>query len=514
MLDPTQHLALETLQLNKQAFIFCPSRASAEKTAEEIAKLTSFQHPELEQKILHAVSTPTKQCRRLSHCVRKGIAFHHAGLVAAQRELIETEFRNGTLRIICATPTLAMGLSLPAFRVIIKSLKRYSEQWGMDWIPVLEYLQMAGRAGRPEFEKFGEAIAMANSEAEKEEIHARYICGEPEEIYSKLAAEPVLRTYLLSLISTSIIHDQPSMNEFFRQTFWAHQYGDLEKLQILLVRMFSLLEQWEFVKSSSGEQGDFVAASSVAASSVGKAAAFRATLIGQRVSELYLDPLTARHLLDGLRNAAEMTMTPFSLLQLICCTLEMRPLLRLRKKDEELVQEELTKHYGQLLMNEPSPFDPDYDDFINSVKTALFLEDWISEKDEDFLMEKYDIRPGEIRAKLEIADWLLYALEELSTLLHYREALREIRKVRLRVQDGVKEELLPLLKLKGIGRVRGRKLYSNSIRDLGDVKKAGLATLSQILGKAIAEDVQKQVGEEVEAVPEGKRKGQVSVTKF
>ena len=148
-MDDLIRLALETIEKNKQAIIFAPSRASAEKTAEEISNLTHFQHPELEKEILRAASTPTKQCRRLSHCIRKGIAFHHAGLVEKQKNLIEDEFRKGTIKIVCSTPTLAAGLSLPAFRVIIKSLKRFSATRGSDWIPVLEYLQMAGRAGRP-----------------------------------------------------------------------------------------------------------------------------------------------------------------------------------------------------------------------------------------------------------------------------------------------------------------------------------------------------------------------------
>src|SRR3989344_372435 len=108
-MDPLTQLALETIAMNKQAIIFAPSRASAEKTAEEISKLTTFNLLELEKEVLHATSTPTKQCRRLSHCLKKGIAFHHAGLVQKQRELIEDEFRSGKIKIICATPTLCLS---------------------------------------------------------------------------------------------------------------------------------------------------------------------------------------------------------------------------------------------------------------------------------------------------------------------------------------------------------------------------------------------------------------------
>ena len=153
-------LALDTLKLGKQALVFVNTKKSAEKTAEDIAKKVkagSKELIELSEKALKALSSPTRQCERLGNCIKKGIAFHHAGLVAKQRELIEDNFRNGNIKIICATPTLAMGIDLPAFRTILKDLKRYGSR-GMAYIPVLEYLQMAGRAGRPKFDKTGEAI--------------------------------------------------------------------------------------------------------------------------------------------------------------------------------------------------------------------------------------------------------------------------------------------------------------------------------------------------------------------
>lgn len=526
MLDDTQRLAVETIQKGKQALIFVPSRLSAEKTAEDISKLTNIQHPELESEILKAVSSPTRQCRRLSHCVKKGIAFHHAGLVEKQRELIEKEFREGKIKIICCTPTLAAGISTPAFRVIIKSLKRYSGQWGMDWIPVLEYMQMAGRAGRPEFEKFGEAIVIAKNQNEKEEIYEKYICGQPEEIYSKLAAEPVLRMYLLSLISSGIIRDDKTMDDFFTRTFWAQQFRDMNKLESIMEKMLNLLDGWGFVKVAGKEEekkGDgFIVASNLDQKGNDenkKETIFRPTMIGKRISELYLDPLTARHILDCLNNWKK-DKKSFSLLQMICHTLEMRPLLRIKVREQDFIQEELVKNYDLLLKEEPSAFDLEYGDFMKSIKTALFFESWINEKDEDFLMERYDVRPGEIRAKIEIADWLLYASGELAKIslmnreLTDRELVRELAKLRIRIKYGVKEELLSLLKLKGIGRVRARRLVNNGIKDLTDLKKVNLASLGQIVGKAVAEDVKNQLGEEVKGVKKGTRKGQLSMEKF
>ena len=508
MIDSVKHLALETLQNNKQAIIFLPSRASAEKTAEELSKLTSFNYLDLEKRVLKAVPTPTKQCKRLSLCIRKGIVFHHAGLVNEQKELIEDEFKEGKIRIICATPTLAAGLSLPVFRVIIKSLKRYSGSWGMDWIPVLEYLQMAGRAGRPEYEKYGEAIVVAKDENEKKEIYQQYICGFPEEIFSKLAVEPVLRTYLLSLISSGIIRDEISRNEFFSKTFWAHHFKDMPALKNIIGRMIHLLEQWEFVKIINTKD-DFVSASQLNQD----LNLMKPTQLGKRVSELYLDPLTARYLLDGLQKYSEKS-KEFSLLHLISHTLEMRPLLRTSSKENDKIQEELIKRYELLLEEEPSAFDLDYSEFIDSVKTSLFFEAWINEKDEDYLLEVYGIRPGEIKVKLDAAEWLLYSCEELAKICSMNKAEKDIKRLRIRMRYGIKEELLALIKLKNIGRMRARKLYSNGIKDLGGLKKIDIASLGQILGKNIAEDIKQQLGEEVKEVPKGKRVGQLSIEKF
>jgi len=159
--DQTVSLALKTITEGKQALVFASSKLSAEKTAEEISLEISGGErlSELRKDILSVGSTPTTQCKKLANCVEKGIAFHHAGLLAGQRELIEENFRSGKIKVICATPTLAMGVSTPAFRVIVKSLKRYNDKRGMmDWISNMECHQMMGRAGRPEFNESGEAI--------------------------------------------------------------------------------------------------------------------------------------------------------------------------------------------------------------------------------------------------------------------------------------------------------------------------------------------------------------------
>jgi len=199
-------ISLDTIDKGKQALVFVSTKRSAEKSAEDLSRKIKQTSPELHklsERILKALSSPTKQCRRLAMCIQKGMAFHHAGLAPKQREIIEDGFRDNHVKIICCTPTLAAGVDLPAFRTILKDVKRYGRR-GLQYIPVLEYLQMAGRSGRPKYDKWGEAILIANNEGDSEELTERYIHGEPEPILSKLAVEPVLRTYLLSLIASKM----------------------------------------------------------------------------------------------------------------------------------------------------------------------------------------------------------------------------------------------------------------------------------------------------------------------
>ena len=501
-------LALDTINIGKQALVFANTKRSAEKTAEDIAhklKINNEKLDELSNEVLKALSRPTKQCERLAKCVKKGIAFHHAGLVAKQRELVEDNFRNGTIKIICSTPSLAMGVDLPAFRAILKDLRRYGAN-GLNYIPVLEYLQMSGRAGRPKFDSFGEAICVASSDNDKDKLHEMYILGEPEEIYSKLAVEPVLRTYLLSLIAANFVNSKKQITDFFGKTFWAFQFVDMNKLVSIIDKMLDLLEEWEFIERSGKKE--FSDANKLDDEKI------KATLIGKRVAELYIDPLTAYFFITCLRNASDKKVNEISFLQMISHTLEIRPLLRVSAKDEENIQEHLLKMSDFLLEDEPSLYDMEYEDFVNSIKTSLMMHEWVNEKDEEYLMENFNVRPGELRGKLDIADWLLYASEEMSRMLQYQYLNKEIVKLRLRLRYGVKEELLSLIRLQDIGRVRARKLFANRIRDIKDIKNTDISILADILGKQVALSIKKQVGQETIPVKEGKRKGQISLEDY
>ena len=171
---PVVDLCLDTMEKKKQALVFVNTKSSAEKQAEDVAKKSNPYLDDLSNEILKVLPSPTKQCKRLAFCVARGTAFHHSGLHYKQRQIVEDHFRAGDIKIICSTPTLAAGLDMPAYRTILKDLKRFTQR-GMQYIPVLEYLQMAGRAGRPSYDTEGQAIAISTDEKQREEIVEKYL---------------------------------------------------------------------------------------------------------------------------------------------------------------------------------------------------------------------------------------------------------------------------------------------------------------------------------------------------
>jgi len=495
--DPVINIALDTINLDKQAIVFCASKRSAEKQAEDIAKkikLTDTYLDKLSNDFLNSLSNPTKQCIRGANCLKKGVAFHHAGLVTKQRNIVEEGFRSGHMKIICATPTLACGLDMPAFRTILKDLKRYSGRWGMQFIPVLEYLQMAGRAGRPGKEDYGESICISSSQLEKEIIKDTFIYGEVESIQSKLAVEPVLRTYVLSLIASGFLSSKKELINFFSKTFYAFQFGDMHKLSNIINRVIDLLFNYGFIEykdRDANKDFDFVTANNINSD---LEQVINATPIGNKVSELYLDPYTANFFIESLTNAKKKIGIDLTigLIQTISETIEMSPLLSVRKADYDSVETVLI-HWQDLLFRE-IPKDYDCDDFLSTIKTSLFFKAWIDETDEEIILEKFNMRPGETRSKLDIADWLLRCLIELAKFNSLNDLIPPIVRLHTRMKYGVSEELLPLLKLRGVGRVRSRKLYNYGFRTIKDFTEEKFEQVKSVVGDGIAEKIYTQIG--------------------
>ena len=490
-----------TLDLQKQCLFFVSTRRSAESLAEKICKVVRFklkkgEHFQLEtlgSDVENILENPTRQCKRLAKCIKHGVAFHHAGLLRKQKSSIEENFRKGLVKVICATPTLAMGVNVPAFRAVIRDAKRYYPSLGAVYIPVLDYYQMIGRCGRPQYDEWGESILIAKDEDDAHDLTERFIYGEPEQITSKLAIEPLLRMHALALIASEFCKSEEALLEFFSKTFYAFHYGNINLVEEKLLDILDLLVKWKFI--------------------INRGAKLLPTRIGKRVSELYLDPLTAYNFTIALEKTVKSPPEKtIGLNQIISNTLEMQPLLSVRVGEFQEIEKVVIENEKEFLQSIPEQYELDFEDFFKSIKTALLFESWIDEATEDNILTKFRVAPGELRNRLDIADWLVYSLQELALLLGYKDILKEIRKVRIRMQYGIKEELIPLVKLREIGRMRSRILYRNGLTSLEKLREIPYEKLSFVIGAKVAKSIKDQLEGKKETKEKFER--QVTLGKF
>ncbi|MFH1424588.1 MAG: DEAD/DEAH box helicase [archaeon] len=458
-LEPSKVLALDIVKNGAQSLVFVNTRKGAEKEAEETGKkiyeiLDTKEKKELSklsEQVLNVLDSPTRQCKRLSDCVRQGTAFHHAGLHQKQRMIVEKNYKNNLIKVISATPTLAAGVNLPGKRVIVRDYRRYGN-FGMEPIPILEVHQMFGRAGRPKYDNEGEAILIAKNEEEFDMLWEHYVEGSPEPISSKLGVEPVMRTHVLGLLA-QLPWSKENLYEFFEKTFYAHQFGDMEKLEELIDRVLDQLFDWGFVNRHENMLG--------------------CTKLGRRVAELYLDPLTAW---DFLQLFEREKLDEVVLLTVLSDSAEMRPIGTVRRSEEVELYEQFEKY--DLV-----------DEQFRAFRNAYIFFEWMNEVTDDKIYDKYGLPPGVLHGKLTVADWLLYACSEIARLAEREKIVPMANTVRKRLKYGVKMELLPLVRIKNIGRVRARTLHSNGIKGIEDIKKAGLERVSKLIGVKVAKNI-------------------------
>ena len=116
------------------------------------------------------------------------IDFHHAGRTIKEQKTIIERFEKGELHFLIATSTIAAGINLPANYVIIAGVKRYAGQNNFISYSVNQYLQMAGRAGRPDFGSNGFSVILCNNKKEALEMFDRYCLGTPEPLVSQISS--------------------------------------------------------------------------------------------------------------------------------------------------------------------------------------------------------------------------------------------------------------------------------------------------------------------------------------
>jgi helicase len=481
--NPSINLANHIVRHGGQALVFTETRKRSVNLATNAAPVIkkTLSKPEartLEQiaKSILASGERTRLGDQLAEHVKHGVAFHHAGLPASHRRIIENSFREGKIKIVVATPTLAAGVNLPARMVVVSSYMRYEAGYGRYPIPVLEYKQMAGRAGRPKYDKLGEAVLIADSEDEQDFLMEKYILADPEKIWSKLGVEGVLRSHVLATIASGFAHTEQGLLEFFDRTFYAYQY-DPKRIRPPIAKVLKFLYDEEMIASDGRD--------------------VYPTKFGRRVSELYIDPVSGVVIRDALYKRAD-PLTELSFVHMVSHTPDVEPKLYPRGRELKQIASYVDTHESEFMCDVPSEWDDSiqYEAFLGEVKCALVANSWIDEVTEDSIIERYGVEPGDLFRLIQSVDWLLFAAHELGALFGHKDLLGRISELRERVGSGVRRELLPLVRLEGVGRVRGRSLFNAGLRTVEDLKRAEISQLVGVpmIGPRVAKRIKEQVG--------------------
>ena len=465
--DSMTNMILHTVRGGGQVLVFTSTRRNTSQLAKKIsgpiektlctsAKL-ALEH---DAETILLTGEKTRISELLSWLVGCGVAFHHAGLGNAHRKIIEDAFRQGRIKVLTATPTLAFGINLPARVVIIQDYRRYESEYGYYPIRVLEYKQMAGRAGRPKYDRAGESVILSKTEDEADYLFKTYLLAGPEQIWSKLAVEHIMRSHVLSTIAADFAHTEQGIYDFFGKTFYAYQYT-MHDLKKIVTKILKFLYDERMIEVD-GEN-------------------INATRFGKRVSDLYIDPVSAVIMRDALAQKQVET-SEISFLHLITHTPDMTPMLRSYAKERDGLTSFAEQHAKELFVAVPNEWEDrmTYERFLAEIKTARTMQGWIDEMSEDSLIGAFGVQPGDLYRVLENAKWLLNATHELALLFDCRHALPQTLELMLRIDKGVKKELLPLVRLSGVGRVRGRILYNAGYKTVEDVKQAKAETLAKL----------------------------------
>jgi len=506
--NSTLNMVVYTVKSGNQALAFAGTRRNSISLAKKISKKIKpyLSKPlkrslnQLAEQIL-ATGERTRLGEQLAEVVRNGTAFHHAGLSGGHRRIIEKSFKEGKIKVLTATPTLAIGMNLPARVVIINEYRRYEPGYGYYPIPVLEYKQMAGRAGRPRYDKFGDSILVAKTEDERDYLMENYILAETEKIWSKLAVEKILRSHVLATIASDFAHSEQGIYEFFGKTFYAHQY-DARAIKAVIQKSLGFLFTEKMIELDKNN--------------------ILATPFGRRVSELYIDPLTGVTIRDALTNRAD-PVTDVSFLHMVSRTPDMYPKMRPYNNEMDKLQFFIEDHQSEFMFDLPDPWIDriGFEEFLGEAKMALVLNSWMNETTEDQMIEQFRVQPGDLYRLISNAKWLVHASHELASLFKHKDLLQKLSRLTVRIEKGVKPELLSLVSLQGIGRARARVLFNSGIKTIDDVKIAPISKLVglPLIGAKVAQKLKKQVGSsleihEMQNLNSKKAKKQQSLTDF
>lgn len=457
----------KAIEDNSQALSFVSTRRFTESLATYVAKkidkkTTKEQKHKFKQvadKLLEVPkkkgSLPTTTCLKLAEAAEKGVVFHHAGLFNEQKEIIEDEFRNGNILMITATPSLMYGVNLPSKYVVIRDHTRWTSN-GPASIPVFDYEQMSGRAGRPQYDDVGYSYLVAKTMDEAFDLEARYIDGEIELTNSKLIDnKDAIYKQIIAQIASSLSKNLDDLNDFFGKTLYGFQMKNNPSMSMFaqdslnweLESALEFLLQNGIIRATpeglkTTDFGNLIAKSNYAVETAVKIKEYVSTM----------EKLNPAEMIYALAETPDLPLISFK-----------------GRKSKDPVRDKLSE-CGLFAV-----------DIGNPEATAVSLIEWINERNEYEIENAYNVYSASTRRSAYEASRLVkFAKNTLEVLGNYSN-LKDMDYLSARLYYGVKEDIIPLVVgVKRLGRKRARLLMKTFGDNLSEASEKDLQKVEGI----------------------------------
>lgn len=465
----------KAIEDNSQALSFVSTRRFTESLATYVAKkidkkTTKEQKQKFKQvadKLLEVPkkkgSLPTTTCLKLAEAAEKGVVFHHAGLFNEQKEIIEDEFRKGNILMITATPSLMYGVNLPSKYVVIRDHTRWTSN-GPASIPVFDYEQMSGRAGRPQYDDVGYSYLVAKTMDEAFDLEARYVNGEIELTNSKLIDnKDAIYKQIIAQIASSLSKNLDDLNDFFGKTLYGFQMKNNPSMSMFaqdslnweLESALEFLLQNGIIRATpeglkTTDFGNLIAKSNYAVETAVKIKEYVSTM----------EKLNPAEMIYALAETPDLPLISFK-----------------GRKSKDPVRDKLSE-CGLFAV-----------DIGNPEATAVSLIEWIDERNEYEIENAYNVYSASTRRSAYEASRLVkFAKNTLEVLGNYSN-LKDMDYLSARLYYGVKEDIIPLVVgVKRLGRKRARLLMKTFGDNLSEASEKDLQKIEGI-GPKLADKV-------------------------
>ena len=465
----------KSIKDSSQALAFVSTRRFTESLATYVAKKINKKinlkqretFKEVAEKILDVPkkkgSLPTTTCLKLAESLEHGVAFHHAGLFNEQKEIIEDEFRNGNILMITATPSLMYGVNLPSKTVVIRDTTRWTAN-GPQPIPVFDYEQMSGRAGRPQYDDVGYSYLIAKTMDEAINLEDYYVEGEIELTNSKLVDnKDAILKQIIAQIASSLSKSLDELTEFFSKTLYGYQMTNNPSMAMFaedsikyeLENALNFLLQNRIIRASP--EG------------------LKTTEFGNLIAKSNYSVETAVKIKEYISGITEIDVNEF--IYALCETPDV-PLISFKgRKSKDPVRDKLSE-VGLFAV-----------DIGNPEATAVSLMEWIDERNEYEIDNRYSVYSASTRRSAYEASRLVKFAKDTSEILGNYSNLKDFDILSARLYYGVKEDIIPLVVgVKRLGRKRARNLVNIFGNDLRGISENELQKVEGI-GPKLAEKI-------------------------